>query len=564
MTPFPRTSPARTRSLDGFWSLAFLGGDIDLDTLDTTAVACDEVAAVPGCFDVDPAHAGQRGTAVYRTDVRVTPGTPARLNFDGLGLWARVLVDGETLGTFDLPYGGWTLDVPASEKESRRIEVIVDNRLHDERTVLVEPYFDFYLYGGIYRGVTLRELPEPAVTAARVTVVDREAGKIRVAVEASQAPTQPLEASFDGGDFDAVGNVSWSGGAAEIELTVPTPKVWSEASPHLHTLTLRLGRDTFETRFGLREVRVDGPRLLLNGEPIKLRGVCRHEAHPQFGPALPDALILQDVQRLLDLGCNFVRGAHYPQDPRFLDLCDEHGILVFEESLGWTANEKHFENPHFQDRLVAQTREMIRRSFNHPSVILWGFLNEGRSDFASSTPVYEALAAAIREEDPTRPVTYATNKAFEDHNLPLADIISVNNYPGWYAPAEAGTRPLNTIVPHVDRILDHLAETGHGDKPMIVSEIGAGAMYGWRDPLRAHWSEEYQADLLAVVCEKFAADDRITGLALWQFCDGRTYSDSRALTRPRAFNNKGLYDEYRRPKMAVETVRAAFRGMTRG
>ncbi len=425
--------------------------------------------------------------------------------------------------------------------------------------MLVEPYFDFYLFGGIYRGVSLRELPEPAVLAARVTVVDAAAGKIRVAVEASAQPTAALEVAFDDGDFEEVGGVRWENHTAEIELEVPSPRAWSPSDPRLHTLTLRLGADTFETRFGLREIRVDGPRLLLNGEPLKLRGVCRHEAHPQFGPALPDALILQDVQRLLDLGCNFVRGSHYPQDPRFLDLCDEHGLLVFEESLGWQANEKHFTDPRFAERLVLQTREMVRRSFNHPSVILWGFLNEGRSDLASSTPVYEALAAAIREEDPSRPVTYATNLPFDDLNLGFADIVSVNCYPGWYSPEDAGPRPLGEIVPHLDGILDHLHAAGHGAKPMIVSEIGAGAIYGWRDPHQAHWSEEYQADLLAVVCEKFRSDDRITGLAIWQFCDGRTYTDSHALKRPRAFNNKGLYDEYRRPKLAVARVREAFR-----
>ena len=560
MTPFPRTRPARTRSLDGFWSFGLLADDADPAAADPTAVDCREVAAVPGVYDAGPERPGHRGCVLYRTSVEVTPDTPSVLRFDGLGLWARLFVDGEALATYDLPYGGWTVRVPAAAHTRRRIEVLVDNRLHPERTPLVEPFFDFYLYGGIYRGVTLRELPEPAVLAARVTVLDRRSGSIRVAVEASAPPVEPLEASFDGGDFERVAGVIWDAATAAIELAVPDPRAWSPEAPELHTLTLRLGDDTFTTRFGLRDVRVDGPRLLLNDEPLKLRGVCRHEVHPQLGPALPGSLILQDVQHLRALGCNFVRGAHYPQDPRFLDLCDEHGLLVFEESLGWQARLENFENPRFAERVVQQTREMVRTSFNHPSVILWGFLNEGYADLPESRPVYEALAAAVRTEDGSRPLTYAVFKPFEDRNLDLVDVVSVNTYPGWYAEPAAGPRPLGEIVPRIDSILEHLAATGHGDKPFLLSEIGAGTLYGWHDPHRAHWSEEYQADLLAVVCEKFLGDDRIDGLAIWQFCDGRTYSDGHALGRPRAFNNKGLLDEYRRPKLAAAGVAAAFKG----
>jgi beta-glucuronidase len=131
-------------------------------------------------------------------------------------------------------------------------------------------------------------------------------------------------------------------------------------------------------------------------------------------------------------------------------------------------------------------------------------------------------------------------------------------YPGWYSEAEAGSRPLDTIDPHIDRVLGRLQELRLDDRPFLISEIGAGALYGWRDPLKAHWSEEYQADLLGVVCRRVMEDPRILGVSLWQFCDARTYSDSQALRRPRAFNNKGLFDEYRRAKAAVQTVSEIF------
>ncbi len=560
MQPFPRFDPATTFDLSGLWSFAFVPDVPDPVKLDPAAVVCDDVITVPGVFDATPAYAGRRGTGVYKTKVSVETQRRSQLRFDGLGLWARLYVDGESLGDYDLPYVGWTVDVPASDRPIREITLVVDNRLDPQRTPLVEPYFDFYLYGGVYRGVWLRVLDGCAVEEVRVTVRAWKTGRISVVATVTDMPEEhpSLEIAFDEGEFSSVQEANWNKREVVFEAEVPDAQPWSPESPQLHTLRLRLKDDVFETRFGLREIRVDGPRLLLNDDPLILRGVCRHEAHPQFGPALPAAQLLQDVQLLKQMHCNFVRGSHYPQDPRFLDLCDELGILVFEESLGWEARLQHLESDHFGERLEAMTRQMVRRSFNHPSVIMWGFLNEGHSEMPESRPLYERLVSAIREEDPTRPVTFATNRLLNDVNLDLADIISTNCYPGWYAAPEDGVRPLDTIVPRIDQFLDHLKDKGLDDRPFLISEIGAGAIYGWHDPLNTHWSEEYQADLLQVVCDKCREDDRITGLSLWQFCDIRTYADSQALTRPRAFNNKGIYDEYRRPKLAVRTITQNF------
>lgn len=561
--PFPIYHATRARCLNGVWSFAFLGdldglGDLDdVETFDPSGVRCNDVMAVPGVYDASPTYAGTRGVALYRTSIEIEPGREAQLRFDGLGLWARLFIDRQPVEVHDLPYSGWSVRVPPSDHRRRQIDLLIDNRLHPARTVLVEPYFDFYLYGGVYRDVWCRELAGPAVEQARVTVLDRDTGKIAVAARTFDPMVDdvPLRIALDGGDFITPTDVAVDGNSVRFEATVPQPKAWSPAEPNLHTLTLCLGDDRFTTRFGLRDIRVDGPRLLLNDEPLQLHGVCRHEACPQVGPALSDAQIVHDLQRLKQLGCNFVRGSHYPQSPRFLDLCDEMGLLVFEESLGWQPRIGHFNNPHFVDQVEKQTRRMIDTSFNHPSVIMWGFLNEGDSHTPDSQPVYRRIVNAIREEDPTRPVTFASNHPFDERNFDLADVISVNTYPGWYADEAAGPSPLKEIVPAIDRILDHLAASGLSDRPFLISEIGAGAIYGWHDPLRNHWTEGYQADLIETVLRKVRDDDRVTGVALWQFCDGRTYADSQALRRPRSFNNKGVFDEYRRPKLAAGVIR---------
>ena len=201
---------------------------------------------------------------------------------------------------------------------------------------------------------------------------------------------------------------------------------------------------------------------------------------------------------------------------------------------------------------------MVRKSINHPAVVLWGFLNEGASNKPESRSLYASLASLIRAQDPSRLVTFATMHPFDDINLDLVDVISVNTYPGWYAQDQNKVAPADEIVPRLAAIRAAMAAKGLANKPLLISEIGAGAIYGWRDALEAHWSEEYQERYLETVCREIVDNPAFAGVMLWQFCDCRTYASAMALRRPRAFNNKGTLDEFRRPKMAYRTVRRIF------
>jgi beta-glucuronidase len=268
-------------------------------------------------------------------------------------------------------------------------------------------------------------------------------------------------------------------------------------------------------------------------------------------------VMVSDVQQLLDMGCNFVRGSHYPQDARFLDLCDEAGICVWSESIGWQHTADHLTDPHFVGAQLAHIDEMVAVAYNHPAVIMWGILNESHSHDPACRPGYATLLGRLRELDGARPVTYATNHPFEDVCLDLVDILAVNCYPGWYGSEIA------RIPEEIDRIVAHLDAHGHADKPLMISEIGAGAIRGWRDWNGARWSEQYQAQLLETVIRYLFQDrDRAAGLALWQFCDCRTSEAvQKILGRPRGFNNKGVVDEYRRPKLGYEIVKREFHAL---
>jgi len=545
--------------LDGVWDFVFLG-DVDPDVVDVTALVFDDRMAVPGCFDATPAYAGKRGLTAYRTMLPLRDAGRYRLVFDGVHHWCRVFVNGEPLADHVGGFTQFAVDVVRHAVGDVPLVVLVDNRFDYARCPLHLDYFDWYHYGGISRPVALHRLGDLWIDGVRIVTEDFATRALAVTVTYGADVSRggvPLTLTVGGERvFAQAIDVLTECGQVQARFHLPDAPLWSPDAPHLHTLHVRLGDDDTSAddvyeRFGIRQVSAEGQAIFINGEPVRLLGVNRHEAHPQFGSALPDGLLVSDVQQLHDLGCNFVRGSHYPQDARFLDLCDEAGILVWNEAIGWQHTAEHLTDPHFLAAQETNVREMVAVGVNHPSVILWGIQNESHSNDPACRPAYERLLGLLRELDPTRLLTFASNHPYDDVCLDLADVVSINCYPGWYI------GEIEDIPVQLDNIIARLAEKGQDDKPLIISEIGAGAIYGWRDWNETRWSEQYQARLLDVVIRHLFVDgDRTCGLAIWQYCDLRASEEARrALFRPRAFNNKGLVDEYRRPKQAYETVK---------
>lgn len=559
MKAYPLFEQRKIIDLDGIWDFTFLG-DVDIESTKPEEIEYNDKLCVPSAFDAMPKYANKRGLAVYRTYVDIIPGKAGQIYFQSVGMWCRIFIDGEAQLDHHPAYTAFSCDIPKSEKSYREIVVYVDNRYNLERSPLQENFFDFYNYGGIFRSVTAYELPDCFIQYCHITRTNAEKGEVTIKVKLNgMVPDKvDLTLEFDEGKTETCSDCVVEDGGVTIKTTVPNPKLWDPENPNLHILKVSIADDAIISRFGLREIKTDGKKILINGESVKLLGFCRHEAHPQFGPVQSEAQMLADIHLLQDMGCNFVRGSHYPQDQRFLDLCDEMGLLFFEESMGWGQNAvDHFTKQNFVEGQLQQTEEMIMTSFNHPSVIMWGFLNEGESSQEESRNCYESLIKLIRKLDPSRLVTYASNRCGNDIFLDQIDVISFNIYPGWYGDLDE-ENPLGKILPRINNDLKFLKERNLGDKPFILSEIGAGAIYGWRDPHQNHWSEQYQSDLLSIVCNEVVKNEEITGISVWQFCDCRTYSTPRALGRPRSFNNKGVVDEYRRQKMAYQTVKKIF------
>lgn len=209
-------------------------------------------------------------------------------------------------------------------------------------------------------------------------------------------------------------------------------------------------------------------------------------------------------------------------------------------------------HPRFMDQLLQSSYEMVSQHRNHPSIFIWGCLNECADDTEYGAGIYADMLGVLRQMDGSRPVTAALLERPGGRVYADLDVISVNMYPKWYYDG--------AVEESLDRKEQEIRENGGKGKPIIISEIGAGAIYGCHDPLgEAKWSEEGQCKILREQITAILARPEICGIFVWQFADVRV-SDEWAMNRPRTYNNKGVVDEFRRPKMAYRTVRELFRG----
>lgn len=520
--------------------------------------------AVPSCWEMIPGLETYRGKAWFRTTVRSLPGRALRIAFGGVSHTAAVFLDGRRIAAHHDAYTSWDAIAAPPGPGVHELVVEVDNGFGAQSALHMEN--DYYTYGGITRPVEAQAIP--AVFIERIAAVPRHdrsgwALDVRARVRnLGRAPARRMLRIAVAGGMLELGLAVPAGGSRDVAGRLARLNVlpWEPGRPRLYPLVARLlerGRpvDDLIDRVGFRTIGTRGPRLLLNGRSIRLRGFNRHEDHPAHGCALPVSAMKRDLAILRDLGANFIRTSHYPNDTRFLDLCDEQGFLVWEES---HARSVSFAHPLFRRQSGASAREMVASHVNRPSIIIWGCLNECDTKTPSGRREHARLLGLLRSLDGSRPVTYAANHAQGDRCHDLADLVSWNRYDAWYGGAP------ERIAPALAGMLRWL-KTRPGPvrhRPVIMSEFGGAALRGVHRPYRARWSEEYQAEILAESLRIYLNHPRLCGAAIWQFCDVRVTPGWWG-NRPRLMNNKGVVDEWRRPKRSYAVVKRMFRAAAR-
>ena len=538
-------------SLDGCWKLKPLDDSGRVFT-----------AMVPGVWERIPALARYRGKAEYTRTVTLDEAGNVLLRFGGASHTARVFWDDEQVAKHYSAYTAFETVIEKAEAGEHTLRVEVDNAYSEESTLHVPN--DYQTYGGLNRPVEMQMLGSCYIQRMAFTCEETGEGaytaRVRVYVKAiAAAQGMQIAASVAGASAAAEVPALAAGEEAcvVLELNVTNVQKWDIHQGNLYDLCVQLVKDAQPVddlidRVGFRTVKVEGEKILLNGRPVFLKGFNRHEDHGQFGCAISVDAMMDDLYLMLDMGVNSIRTSHYPNDPRFLDLCDELGMLVWEEHHARALSDEIMRKPLFAEQCRVCNEEMIAQHINHPCIYVWGLLNECESETEFGRSVYETQINQLRQLDPSRPITFASCRHFKDICLDLVDIVSFNIYPQWYMPVSTDD--------WTKREIEWMETVGAKNKPIIFSEFGAGAVAGFHDPFtRAKWSEERQADILEEQLGSLLSNPRVTGTYIWQFCDVNVSEEnSWVMRRPKGQNNKGVVDLYRRPKLSYNTVKAAY------
>lgn len=468
-------------------------------------------------------------------------------------------VDGVPIGSHEGGYLPFLLSIPErKEAGSVRLAIAVDNRLGPE--TLPPRGADWFNWGGIVRHLELRRRPK--VRIADVTVRTEISGSFQIEACVEGRSGSALTARL----LDPDGRQVWldhkpasEDGSVMFHGRLADPQLWSPETPALYSLAITVdgdgdgdGRDCWISSVGFREIRTDGTQVLLNGRPIRLRGISRHESHPHVGNAGVAQIAYADVMLLKRAGANMVRLAHYPNDPQILDIADRLGLLVFAELPTIWLGEEQMADDEYLVRSKENFDALWRRDRHHPCIVLWGLVTESATRTQAGETFFAALAAHVRERDPDRLITQASETPDGDRCFQYADIVGLNYFHGWYSDAPAQD---------YGAALDELHRR-FPDKPIMLSSHGADAIAGFRSLSGAKWSEEAQADYHVGIIEQLRQRPFVAGQCIWLLADyqGPAWRDTRftPLSRPKEQNNKGLLDEYRRPKLAYDRVQALY------
>lgn len=515
-------------------------------------------AATPCCWENLSDFADYRGEGIFRKKFRA--GGTIRLEFKGVSHTAVIYLDGKEIASHYNAYTAFAVIAKDLEAGEHTLEIKADNRFSSGSALHIPN--DYMSYGGVSRPVVLEQLDELYIRQLHITpYLENGKWKARAEVIAANLTEKDQTAAVSISIADRTHRWEAVTIRANEEMTMcgdfafDQVKTWEIGQSNLYYAKAELEKDGCRIddcidRFGFREITIDQDKILLNGRAVRIKGFCRHEDHPQFGCALPYAAIAADIEMIRHLGANSIRAVHYPDDEIFLDLCDEQGILVWEENHARGLSLEDMQNPNFEPQAEAVIREMIPLHYNHPCIYIWGILNECASDRAYGKECYEKQYDIIKSLDASRPRSSASCKFKTDICFGLPEVVSYNIYPLWYhdtPPAEY----LDDLYQWVQK------ETEGSGKPFLITEIGAGAVYGCRNSYHAKWTEEYQAQALEKQLTAVLEHTGCSGVYIWQFCDVRV-SDEWFAGRPRTMNNKGVVDEYRRRKLSYDVVKRIF------
>lgn len=512
-----------------------------------------EILQVPGDWNTQQEKLFlYEGTVWYKKSFNYNKTINTRLfvYFSAVNYDAIVYINGEKLGEHVGGFTPFNFEITGKVKEGENFIVVkVDNKRLRDGVPTVNT--DWWNYGGITRDVDLIEVPETFIRDFFIQLEkgskDNISGWIQLDGN-SLSQSVHIKIPEIGIDKTVITDVK---GYAPFKIKSKL-SLWSPENPKLYNVMITSASDMLKDRIGFRSIETKGTDILLNGKEIFLRGICIHEEAPiRSGRAYSK----EDAQTLLgwakELGCNFVRLAHYPHNENMIREAERLGILVWSEiPVYWTilwSDKKVFANA------ANQLNENITRDKNRAPIIIWSVGNETpRSD--SRTLFMKQLVDIARNMDSTRLISAATEIHYVTPNTimiddPLGkylDVIGCNEYIGWYdgLPVKADTINWKTVY----------------DKPLVISELGGGAKYGFHADSLTRWSEEFQADIYKHQINMLKKITFLRGLTPWILMDFR--SPRRVLPGIQDFyNRKGLISDKGEKKNVFSVLQSFYNSL---
>ncbi len=490
------------------------------------------------------------GTVWYRKLFNYTKKDPSHrvfLHFGAVNYRADVYLNGTKLGKHTGGFTPFSFEITNHLKGQDNFLVVkVDNKRMREEVPTLNT--DWWNYGGITREVSIIETAETFIEDYSIHLAPGGTKTIEGTVQLDGSQRSGSQIQIEIPELGKSVEITTDEmGMAHFNIPVDTLHFWSDRAPKRYEVLLSTRMDSVNEQVGFRSISVEGQDILLNGQPIFLKGISIHEESPvRAGRAYTD----EDARILLEwakeLGCNFVRLAHYPHNEHMVRIADSMGILIWEEiPVYWTIS---WENAATYENAAKQLTEVILRDKNRASVIIWSMANETPTSVARNRFLSE-LAKLTRSLDQTRLISAAleqttvdgdpNTRTIEDDFAGIADILSFNQYIGWYDGLPEKAREIRWKIDQ--------------QKPVFVSEFGGGAKQGLHGDRYTRWTEEYQEFLYEENLKMLNGIEQLRGMSPWILVDFR--SPRRMLPRIQdGWNRKGLISDEGIRKKAFYTL----------
>lgn len=475
------------------------------------------------------------GTIWYNKNFQVNKALDKRyvINFGAVNYQAIVYVNGNKVGSHEGGFTSFQFDVTKFiHKGENFITLKVDNRR--ERNQIPTVNTDWWNYGGITREVNLLVLPETYVANYQIQLDEHNANEIsgNIWLNGNNTANASVKLSIPELNIEQVYKTNKQG---KISFTLSaSPELWDPQNPKLYDVNIAYNDEIISDKIGFRHIKTHGDKILLNGQPVFLKGISLHEESPlTHGRAWSEADARILLQWAKELGCNFVRLAHYPHNETMLRVADELGLMVWSEiPVYWTVM---FDNAKVYAKAETQLVEMIRRDINRASIVLWSVANETPNS-PERLSFLTQLITKVRALDNSRLITAAMDThssskngvVIDDPLIKSVDVIGINNYCGWYYST-------------ADKCAAIMWESPY-KKPIMMSEFGAGALQGKHGEVNERWTEEFQANVYKNNLKMIQNIPGLQGISPWVLKDFR--SPRRPLINIQDFwNRKGLLSE---------------------